>query len=392
MDLDPDAIGQAVHNLLDNAVKYSGDSKDIAVRLAQDGRWLVIAVQDHGIGIARDEQKKIFERFHRVGTGLVHDVKGSGLGLSIVHHIVQAHGGDVCVESEPGRGSTFTSSCPSPVRRGKTRRTGIRRARGRSPRGCSARPESARRDGTQMPKVLIVEDDEAMSTALARRLRVRRVRGGRWRADGAAGLQLAGQASPDVIILDVMLPKMSGLDVCKQLREEGNPVPIIMLTARGQEIDKVLGLEARGRRLRHQAVRLHGADGARRGGPAARARGSASARSRTASATWTSTSRRGRRARRASSLDLSPRELRLLEYFIEHRGEVVDRDELLDAVWDYDTAPLTRTVDMHVAKLRKKIEDDRAPTRSSSSPSIAWATSSPAERLRSACRRLLQRR
>ncbi|HEU5179188.1 MAG TPA: HAMP domain-containing sensor histidine kinase [Candidatus Polarisedimenticolia bacterium] len=112
VDLDPDAISQAVHNLLDNAVKYSGDAKEIAVRLDQDGEWLLISVQDHGIGIAREEQKKIFERFHRVSTGLVHDVKGSGLGLSIVHHIVQAHGGDVCVESEPGRGSRFTLILP----------------------------------------------------------------------------------------------------------------------------------------------------------------------------------------------------------------------------------------------------------------------------------------
>ncbi len=112
VDLDPDAISQAVHNLLDNAVKYSGDAKDITVRLELDGDWVLISVQDQGVGIAREEQKKIFERFHRVSTGLVHDVKGSGLGLSIVHHIVQAHGGDVCVESEPGRGSRFTLILP----------------------------------------------------------------------------------------------------------------------------------------------------------------------------------------------------------------------------------------------------------------------------------------
>jgi signal transduction histidine kinase len=69
-------------------------------------------VRDFGIGIARDEQRRIFERFHRVGTGLVHDVKGSGLGLSIVHHIVAAHGGAITVDSEPGKGSTFTMRLP----------------------------------------------------------------------------------------------------------------------------------------------------------------------------------------------------------------------------------------------------------------------------------------
>jgi len=72
-------------------------------------------VRDHGIGIAHDEQRKIFDRFHRVGTGLVHDVKGSGLGLAIVHHIVAAHGGKVAVDSELGRGSTFTMRLPAAV-------------------------------------------------------------------------------------------------------------------------------------------------------------------------------------------------------------------------------------------------------------------------------------
>ena len=106
--MDADAIAQAFQNLLDNAVKYSNGSKEIVVTLFAEGGEVAIAVRDHGIGIARDEQRKIFERFHRVGTGLVHDVKGSGLGLSIVHHIVAAHGGKVEVDSEPGKGSTFT--------------------------------------------------------------------------------------------------------------------------------------------------------------------------------------------------------------------------------------------------------------------------------------------
>ncbi|HEU4401385.1 MAG TPA: ATP-binding protein [Candidatus Polarisedimenticolia bacterium] len=110
--IDADAIGQAVHNLLDNAVKYSGDSKEIVVRLERRGDDLVISVRDHGIGIPRDEHRKIFERFHRVGTGLVHEVKGSGLGLAIVRHIVEAHRGMIRVESEPGRGSTFSIHLP----------------------------------------------------------------------------------------------------------------------------------------------------------------------------------------------------------------------------------------------------------------------------------------
>jgi signal transduction histidine kinase len=116
--MDADAIAQAFQNLLDNAVKYSGESKEVLVKLGAENGDVTIAVRDHGIGIAEDEQRKIFDRFHRVGTGLVHDVKGSGLGLSIVHHIVAAHGGRVTVDSAPGNGSTFTMWLP-------TRRRGI---------------------------------------------------------------------------------------------------------------------------------------------------------------------------------------------------------------------------------------------------------------------------
>jgi signal transduction histidine kinase len=110
--MDPDAIAQAFQNLLDNAVKYANGSTAIRVTISEEGGWVAVAVCDSGIGIPRDEQRKIFERFHRVGTGLVHDVKGSGLGLSIVHHIVEAHGGTVGVESDPGSGSTFTIRLP----------------------------------------------------------------------------------------------------------------------------------------------------------------------------------------------------------------------------------------------------------------------------------------
>ncbi|HXH28509.1 MAG TPA: ATP-binding protein [Candidatus Polarisedimenticolia bacterium] len=113
-EIDADAIGQALHNLLDNAVKYSGASREILVRMEQRDSTLVIAVQDHGIGIPRSEQGKIFDRFHRVSTGLVHDVKGSGLGLSIVHHIARIHHGRILVDSEPGRGSTFSIHLPLP--------------------------------------------------------------------------------------------------------------------------------------------------------------------------------------------------------------------------------------------------------------------------------------
>jgi signal transduction histidine kinase len=110
--IDPDAIAQAFINLLDNAVKYSGDSKEIEVKMAEQGDFITIAVIDHGIGIASEEREKVFEKFYRVGNILVHDVKGSGLGLSIVKHIIEAHNGIVTVESELGRGSAFIIHLP----------------------------------------------------------------------------------------------------------------------------------------------------------------------------------------------------------------------------------------------------------------------------------------
>ncbi|MCZ6694997.1 MAG: HAMP domain-containing sensor histidine kinase, partial [Acidobacteria bacterium] len=91
---------------------YSGDSREIVVRLSRESDAVVLAVSDRGIGIPREEQEKIFDRFHRVSTGLVHDVKGSGLGLSLVHHIVEVHGGKITVDSEPGKGSTFSIRLP----------------------------------------------------------------------------------------------------------------------------------------------------------------------------------------------------------------------------------------------------------------------------------------
>jgi signal transduction histidine kinase len=111
--IDADAVAQAFMNLLDNAVKYSGAEREIGVRLDHGEGFIRLTVTDQGIGIPREEQEKIFEKFYRVSTGLVHDVKGSGLGLSLVKHIVEAHRGRVTIKSEPGRGSSFTIHLPA---------------------------------------------------------------------------------------------------------------------------------------------------------------------------------------------------------------------------------------------------------------------------------------
>ncbi len=112
ISIDGNAITQAFGNLVDNAIKYNNGGDKVFVRVTMRERFAVITVSDQGMGIAKEEQTKIFDRFHRVGTGLVHDVKGSGLGLSIVQHIIQAHHGKVKVDSEPGSGSSFSIYLP----------------------------------------------------------------------------------------------------------------------------------------------------------------------------------------------------------------------------------------------------------------------------------------
>jgi signal transduction histidine kinase len=99
-------------NLVNNALKYSKDQKFIGVSLYRANGSVKLEVRDHGIGIPPAEQEKIFEKFYRCGDPLVHNIKGSGLGLSLVRHIVRAHGGDVQVESTPEKGSKFTIALP----------------------------------------------------------------------------------------------------------------------------------------------------------------------------------------------------------------------------------------------------------------------------------------
>jgi two-component system alkaline phosphatase synthesis response regulator PhoP len=207
-----------------------------------------------------------------------------------------------------------------------------------------------------MRKVLIVEDDDSMAVALRDGFEYEGYEVVVAR-DGSEGMKMATGEDPDLIILDVMLPKITGLDICKQLRNDGNDVPIIMLTARGQEVDKVLGLKL-------------GADDyvtkpfsfmelMARVEAVLRRTGKIKEEIESYEFGDIRVDFRQHEVRKAGNLvDFSAREFRLLEFFIEHRGEVISRDQLLDGVWGYENMPFTRTVDMHIAKLRKKIEDD----------------------------------
>ncbi|MEL6187042.1 MAG: response regulator transcription factor, partial [Myxococcota bacterium] len=173
--------------------------------------------------------------------------------------------------------------------------------------------------------------------------------------DGETGLDLALELTPCLVLLDVMLPKLSGHEVCRRLRERGFQNPIIMLTARGQEVDKILGLKLGADDYVTKPFSL-GELLARVEAVLRRTGGVPPSETRVGDAEVDLEAGEVRRA--GEIFDLSGRESRLLRFLLEHRGKVVTRDDLLDHVWDYDDAPLTRTVDVHVSKLRKKLEMD----------------------------------
>jgi two-component system alkaline phosphatase synthesis response regulator PhoP len=180
-------------------------------------------------------------------------------------------------------------------------------------------------------------------------------------ADGLEGARLANAGGFDLIVLDVMLPKQSGLDVCKELRANGNRTPIIMLTARGQEIDKIVGLKlgaddyvTKPFSFMELLARVEAI--IRRFSKSAPAEEVAFGNVRLDFRTYQAT-------RESQPLDLTPREFHILRYFIDHANEVVSREALLNHVWGYDAGAFTRTVDTHMARLRQKIEPTPADPR-----------------------------
>jgi len=177
--------------------------------------------------------------------------------------------------------------------------------------------------------------------------------------DGETGLARATNSTFDLIILDVMLPRRGGFDVCRDLRQRGVGTPIIMLTARGQVTDKVVGLKIGADDYVTKPFEMM----------ELLARVEAQLRRATVGGTLSTEVyqfgdvrvdfRRAEAYRGEDAVDLSAKEFRLLRYLIEHRGAALSRDELLNEVWGYDAAVSTRTVDVHVAWLRQKLEPNQ---------------------------------
>ena len=206
-----------------------------------------------------------------------------------------------------------------------------------------------------MSRILIVDDEPEIVRGLEDNLRFEGYETFA-AADGREALAAAAREAPDLILLDIMMPGLSGWDVCRELRSKGIDVPIIMLTARGEEGDRVRGLElgaddyiTKPFSLRELLARVRAV--LRRPGPRHKVEEFAFGDARVRL--------RGRQAFRAGrEVGLTRKELDLLVYLLEHRGEVVTRERLLDEVWGYERFPTTRTVDTHILRLRRKFEAD----------------------------------
>ncbi|HEX3580192.1 MAG TPA: response regulator transcription factor [Thermoanaerobaculia bacterium] len=206
-------------------------------------------------------------------------------------------------------------------------------------------------------RILVVEDEESLVMALRDRLESEGY-AVTVANDGESGFEAAARQPFDLVLLDVALPRKNGFDVCRDLRARGVQTPVLMLTARGQIIDRVLGLklgaddyltkpfDAAELLARIEAL-LRRSRTIAAGSNDVYAFGSVHVDFRNAEVT-----------REGNPIELSGLEFKLLRYFVEHRGALLTRDELLDKVWGYEAMPVTRTVDVHVASLRQKVGPD----------------------------------
>jgi len=206
-------------------------------------------------------------------------------------------------------------------------------------------------------RILVVEDDASILEGLQSALTTEGYSVDTAR-DGRQGWEKAQSKDLSLLVLDLMLPGMSGLEIAKRLRDGGRTLPIIMLTAKGNEDDRVLGLElgaddylTKPFSVRELLARIRSV--------LRRASGEAAETPDVFRFGDVEVDFRRQRLRKAGEqVEISAREFRLLAYLVEHRGTMVSREQLLNDIWGYEVYPTTRTVDNHIARLRKKVEDE----------------------------------
>ncbi|MCB0549773.1 MAG: response regulator, partial [Phaeodactylibacter sp.] len=265
MDYDPEQLKQVVTNLISNAVKFTPSGGEVTVRIREEDKQLLLEVSDTGVGIDKEKLPFIFNRFYQVDSSTTRRGEGTGIGLAHTQELVQLMGGDIAVESQLGKGSTFTISLPIrhtaepegyagaqmeeaptplstlPAAEGTFRR---QPATGHRPSSAS-RPRMHENTNAQihdLPHLLLIEDNPDVVTYLKSCLN------DVYQLDvaynGLIGIEKAIENIPDLIISDVMMPEKNGYEVCDTLKndERTSHIPIILLTAKADAASKIAGL------------------------------------------------------------------------------------------------------------------------------------------------------
>jgi signal transduction histidine kinase len=265
---DPHRVEIILTNLVGNAVKFTPRGGRIEVRVLHHTAGTAIEVTDTGPGISRQEQQRIFERFHQTETSERRPQGGVGIGLALARELAQLHGGSLTVESELGKGSTFTLFLKSgkdhfhtemverrqlqmeehPGRRVEDRLTGAdtseMEAATAEIRQNQRPPERLMLDRGRLPRVLVAEDEADLRGFIVGILKETYVVDAA--KDGAEALELMKKSRPDLVLTDVMMPGTSGLDLCRAIKEDPSlrQIPVILLTARGENEAALEGYEA----------------------------------------------------------------------------------------------------------------------------------------------------
>ena len=342
-----------VSNLIDNAIKYSEDSVKIEIKAFQKAEdEVLVSVSDNGIGIDHDKLPYIFDKFYRVTDGNKYTVKGYGLGLFYVKSLMEKMGGSVSVESDPGKGSCFT----------------LHFLKGKKVKG-----EKSKKEAMNKIKVLLVEDETSLAMILSDTLEAQGFEM-RTAHDGEEGLRMFDDQKPDVLVADVMMPKMDGFEMVRRIRKTDSRTPVLFLTARSAVNDVVEGFELGGndylkkpfaiqelivriKSLCHRASAGNISSEEQEGG-------NVSPDNPDAADLWLSIGRyRLNVTSQILQLDgkdteLSHRESEILRMLVESKNNVVESKDILLQLWGDDSFFNSRSLHVFITKLRHKLSAD----------------------------------
>ena len=231
VNADPTRLAQVVGNLLNNACKFTDKGGRIWLTVEREGQEAVIRVRDTGIGIAAEQLPRIFDMFMQVDTSLERSVSGLGIGLSLVKNLVEMHGGTVEVHSAGvGQGSEFVVRLPIMVETTKP---------------PSPEPTESKPTITTARRILVVDDNQDSATSLAELLQLTG-HDTHTAHDGVAAVEAAAAIKPDVVLLDIGLPRLNGYEVARKIRQQpwGKTMVLVALTGWGQEEDRQRSKEA----------------------------------------------------------------------------------------------------------------------------------------------------